>query len=273
MRRARRPSPPRWTREGARAGLTARRARASPSPIPTGTLARPVCIVEQAATDAGLDRLLRIVEREAPERIVVGMPLTLRGEHGEQAQRDGRVRRSAARAGGGSGRDVRRAIHERPRRRRRREGSRAPALGLPRVVERRAHVRRLALVLAACRARARGLQRRRRSRPPPRRRLRHRRSRSGSSFPRASRAATWPTRITAVDAIARDASGTCARGCRHARTCGATAGKPCAFAASAASGIARGLPLPGDVRLLQEHAVEDSSSATSSRRSARTGRR
>ena len=53
---------------------------------PTGTLARPVCIVEKAGTDAGLDSLVAVIEREAPERIVVGMPVTLRGEHGEQAQ-------------------------------------------------------------------------------------------------------------------------------------------------------------------------------------------
>jgi putative transcription antitermination factor YqgF len=53
---------------------------------PTGTLARPVCIVERAGTDAGLDELLRVIRDEAPERIVVGMPLTLRGEHGEQAR-------------------------------------------------------------------------------------------------------------------------------------------------------------------------------------------
>jgi putative Holliday junction resolvase len=53
---------------------------------PTGTLARPVCIVEQAGTDAGLDELLRVIRDEAPERIVVGLPLTLRGEHGEQAR-------------------------------------------------------------------------------------------------------------------------------------------------------------------------------------------
>ena len=53
---------------------------------PTGTLARPVCIVEKAGTDAGLEALLRIVEREAPGLIVVGMPVTLGGRHGEQAQ-------------------------------------------------------------------------------------------------------------------------------------------------------------------------------------------
>lgn len=52
---------------------------------PTGTLARPVCIVEKAGTSAGLDSLVQIIEREAPERVVVGMPVTLRGVHGEQA--------------------------------------------------------------------------------------------------------------------------------------------------------------------------------------------
>jgi putative Holliday junction resolvase len=53
---------------------------------PTGTLARPVGVVERAATDAGLDRLVELIRTEDAERVVVGMPLTLRGEHGEQAQ-------------------------------------------------------------------------------------------------------------------------------------------------------------------------------------------
>jgi putative holliday junction resolvase len=53
---------------------------------PTGTLARPLGIVEQAGTDSGLKRLVELVEAEAPERVVVGLPLTLRGEHGAQAQ-------------------------------------------------------------------------------------------------------------------------------------------------------------------------------------------
>jgi putative Holliday junction resolvase len=52
---------------------------------PTGTVARPVGVVERAATDAGLARLAELVRAEAAERIVVGLPLTLRGEHGEQA--------------------------------------------------------------------------------------------------------------------------------------------------------------------------------------------
>lgn len=53
---------------------------------PTGTLARPLCVVERAATANGLAEVRRLVEREAAERVVVGMPLTLRGEHGEQAR-------------------------------------------------------------------------------------------------------------------------------------------------------------------------------------------
>ena len=53
---------------------------------PTGTLARPVGVVERASTEAGLARLLELVRAEAPERIVVGLPLTLRGDHGEQAR-------------------------------------------------------------------------------------------------------------------------------------------------------------------------------------------
>jgi putative transcription antitermination factor YqgF len=53
---------------------------------PTGELARPLEIVEQAATEAGLDRLAAIVAEEAAEKVVVGLPLTLKGERGEQAR-------------------------------------------------------------------------------------------------------------------------------------------------------------------------------------------
>ena len=52
---------------------------------PTGTIARPLGVVEAAGTDAGLARLRELIAEEAPERVVVGLPLTLRGEHGEQA--------------------------------------------------------------------------------------------------------------------------------------------------------------------------------------------
>jgi len=53
---------------------------------PTGTVARPVTTVERAATDAGFAKLLEVIAAEEPEVVVVGLPLTLRGEHGEQAQ-------------------------------------------------------------------------------------------------------------------------------------------------------------------------------------------
>ena len=52
---------------------------------PTGTLARPLSIVEKAGSDSGLAELARLVAEEEAERIVVGLPLTLRGERGEQA--------------------------------------------------------------------------------------------------------------------------------------------------------------------------------------------
>ncbi len=52
---------------------------------PTGTLARPHSVVERAA-DAGFEKLLSVIEAEEPELVVVGLPLTLRGEHGAQAR-------------------------------------------------------------------------------------------------------------------------------------------------------------------------------------------
>jgi putative Holliday junction resolvase len=53
---------------------------------PTGTLARPLTTVERAATEAGFAKLIAVIVAEGPELVVVGMPLTLRGEHGEQAR-------------------------------------------------------------------------------------------------------------------------------------------------------------------------------------------
>lgn len=53
---------------------------------PTGTVARPAGMVERAATEAGFERLVAAIGAEQPELVVVGMPLTLRGEHGEQAR-------------------------------------------------------------------------------------------------------------------------------------------------------------------------------------------
>ena len=53
---------------------------------PSGTIARPLCVVERAATEAGIQRLAELVRNEEAERVVVGLPLTLRGEHGVQAR-------------------------------------------------------------------------------------------------------------------------------------------------------------------------------------------
>jgi putative Holliday junction resolvase len=52
----------------------------------TGTLARPVCVVERAGSEAGLERVASLVAEHEAEVVVVGLPLTLRGEHGEQAR-------------------------------------------------------------------------------------------------------------------------------------------------------------------------------------------
>ena len=52
----------------------------------TGTLARPLTVVERAASDAGLRELAALVSAEGAERIVVGLPLTLRGQRGAQAE-------------------------------------------------------------------------------------------------------------------------------------------------------------------------------------------
>jgi putative Holliday junction resolvase len=52
----------------------------------TGTLARPVCVVERAGSEAGLDRVASLVAEHEAEVVVVGLPLTLRGERGEQAR-------------------------------------------------------------------------------------------------------------------------------------------------------------------------------------------
>ena len=51
----------------------------------SGTLARPVCVVKKAGTEAGLAEVARLVAENEAERVVVGLPLTLRGEHGKQA--------------------------------------------------------------------------------------------------------------------------------------------------------------------------------------------
>ena len=52
---------------------------------PTGTLARPIGVIERVGTPLGLQRLVELITSEGAERVVVGMPLTLSGGRGEQA--------------------------------------------------------------------------------------------------------------------------------------------------------------------------------------------
>jgi putative Holliday junction resolvase len=95
---------------------------------PTGTIARPLCTIDGAASDEGLARLRGLVRDEEAERIVVGLPLTLRGEVGAQAEETNRFveqlrgavdvpvetfdeRFTSALAGPGEGDDARAAAH------------------------------------------------------------------------------------------------------------------------------------------------------------------
>lgn len=52
----------------------------------TGSLARPLEVVERAAARAGLARIRAIVREHEAERVIVGLPLTLGGERGAQAR-------------------------------------------------------------------------------------------------------------------------------------------------------------------------------------------
>jgi putative holliday junction resolvase len=51
----------------------------------TGTIARPLGVVERAASPDGIEEVRALVDEQDVGRVVVGMPLTLRGEHGAQA--------------------------------------------------------------------------------------------------------------------------------------------------------------------------------------------
>ncbi len=52
----------------------------------TGTIARPLGVIERAATRSGLEQIREIVREQEVGRVVVGLPLTLRGERGHQAR-------------------------------------------------------------------------------------------------------------------------------------------------------------------------------------------
>jgi putative Holliday junction resolvase len=98
---------------------------------PSGTLATPLPAVERPDTSKGLSALARLVEEQAAERVVVGLPRTLAGDEGQQAERarvfagrlEGRVSvpvelhderlttRLAERTGGAADADSRAAAH------------------------------------------------------------------------------------------------------------------------------------------------------------------
>jgi putative holliday junction resolvase len=54
---------------------------------PSGTLATPLPVIERPDTRRGLAAVARLVEDQGVARVIVGLPLTLRGEEGEQAER------------------------------------------------------------------------------------------------------------------------------------------------------------------------------------------
>jgi putative Holliday junction resolvase len=53
---------------------------------PTGTVARPLCVVDDVLSKTGLSKLANLIKAEQANLVVVGMPLTLRGKRGEQAK-------------------------------------------------------------------------------------------------------------------------------------------------------------------------------------------
>ena len=91
---------------------------------PTGTVVTPLPVVPRPATRRGLDSLARLVEEREIEQIVVGLPLTLRGEEGDQAHW---ARRFAERLGERVGVPI--AMHDErlTTRQAERSGGRAPA--------------------------------------------------------------------------------------------------------------------------------------------------
>jgi putative Holliday junction resolvase len=53
---------------------------------PSGTLATPLPAVERPDSKKGLAALSRLVDEQGVELVLVGLPLTLAGEHGDQAE-------------------------------------------------------------------------------------------------------------------------------------------------------------------------------------------
>jgi putative holliday junction resolvase len=54
---------------------------------PSRTLATPLGAVERPDTKRGIETLARIVDEQEAELVIVGLPITLKGDEGEQAER------------------------------------------------------------------------------------------------------------------------------------------------------------------------------------------
>jgi putative Holliday junction resolvase len=54
---------------------------------PTGTIVTPIAPVERPDTRRGVARLQRLVREHGVQRVVVGLPISLRGEDTEQTRR------------------------------------------------------------------------------------------------------------------------------------------------------------------------------------------
>ena len=218
------------------------------------------------------------------------MPLTLRGEHGEQARETAafveRLRAAIERPG----RDLRRALHLRARRRRRRARGRAPALELPRVAERaplsddRAGPRPdppPAYVAVVCARRSR--RSRSASRSPPRCRtcITTRRAPPPPPpppkpfrivFPEGFTRAQMAERVGVVAKIAERESGKAACGSRARRYLAATATARRPVLRPRRADEPRGLPLPGDLRLPRDDDLAAARRATRSQAFCRNWR-
>ncbi len=171
---------------------------------PTGTLARPVGVAEKVGTPRGMESLLATIREEQPKRVVVGLPLTLRGKQGEQARETLAFVAQLRAALEVPVETYDEPFHLLARRRRRRPRRRLHPLELawewpaPPAEPRRSggppdqrdgvprRARRAAVVVSRRRSRLATAAR-------PRRRPRHRRrrGRSGSSSPRASPGRRW----------------------------------------------------------------------------------
>jgi len=54
---------------------------------PTGTVARPLCTLRRSSRAEDFAAIQRLIDEHAVDKVVIGLPLTLRGEEGPQARR------------------------------------------------------------------------------------------------------------------------------------------------------------------------------------------